>query len=437
MTGNKAVRYHEIDLLKGLGCALMLVGHAVRVKMDPPGGIDKVLLHIMDFSGPIFFFVSGMNVMTFLERNGDKPGFKATRFYLAAAAVLFLLGYTYNINRLSPFMEIFQCVAICTAAVYLLMRLRLPTWAHFIIMGLLYALYLVFRIGVEVRPEFEQFRALREAIPLGTDISSPGIVGALRELHGQTGPMIRMLFVHFSLLPWITFFYTGALCYRSLKADASKTKYWLIFFIALFVVSPFLARKVFPYLFLATYLDLMLRGIPSYVTMTLGGAGLLYLWGRKYYRGAQNYDNKIVRWLAARGEMLGKESFMFLIVHWWVISTILLIEMFVARIAESRGMPVYQLNEWVRAILTIFGTIFAVPWFAKLRDRWSQTNRYGTKIALIMVVSIILTFMFFLPAAPLALYFSYGASFGFAFIYPTLRLRLRRRYTTSPPATGA
>lgn len=430
------VRYHEIDMLKGLACVLMLVGHAVRVKMSPPGTWDKAILHLMDFSGPIFFFVSGMNVMTFLERNRDKPGFQAGKFYVGAAAVLFLLGFTYNLNRVSPFMEIFQCVAMGTALVYLLMRTRLPTWAHFLIMALLYAVYLGFRIRLEINPSLEVFRTLRAAIPLGTDINSPGIIATLRELGQHTGPLSKLLFIHFSLLPWVVFFYTGALCYRSVKANPPKVVAWAIFFAALFITGPFLGRNLFPHLFMATYLDLMLRGIPSYVTMTLGGAGLLYLLGRKYYLGAEHYRNRVVRWSAKQLEILGKESFMFLIVHWWVISTILLGQLWYDYAAARRGWPQLELNAYARAVFTIIGTIFAVPWFARLRDRWSRTGNYGVKVGGIMGLSVVLTFILAAVSAPIGLYLSYGASFGFAFVYPHLRQKLRRRYT-QPVAKAA
>lgn len=431
MNNVKAVRYHEIDMLKGLACVLMLIGHAIRVQMGPPGTTDKIVLHIMDFSGPIFFFVSGMNVMTFLERNGAKPGFRATRFYLAAAALLFFLGFTYNLNRGSiGMMEIFQGVAMGTAFTYLLMRTKLPTWAHFVVMGVLYAVYLWFRVRLEVHADFAHFRELRAAIPLGTDIIAPGIVRAMQELGGRVGPLGRLLFVHFSLLPWVLFFYTGALCYRSLRANPARAKYWWIFFIALVAVSPFVGRKVFPQLFLATYMDLMLRGIPSYVSMTLGGAGIAYLLSRKLYRGAENYRRRTTRWVAAHLEMLGKESFMFLIVHWWVISTILG-AVLIANHALG-GETTWVLNVYVRALLVIIGTIFAVPWFAAVRDRWSRANHYGRKVAAAMIAGFILTVMVLPASAFWALYVSYVASFGFAFVYPTLRQRLRRRYTSAP-----
>ena len=92
------------------------------------------------------------------------------------------------------------------------------------------------------------------------------------------------------------------------------------------------------------------------------------------------------------------------------------------------------MNEWVRAVLVIVITLFAVPWFARLRDRWSRTSRFGTQMIVLLIVSLVLTLMF-ATVPSLALYISYGASFAFAFVYPYTRARLRKRYTrTVTPA---
>ncbi|MDP8223714.1 MAG: acyltransferase family protein [Candidatus Lernaella stagnicola] len=441
-----AVRYHEIDMLKGLACVLMLVGHAMRSRMPVPHTFDKIVLHFMDFSGPIFFFVSGMNVMTFLERNADKPGFRATRFYLAAAAVLFVLGFTYNLNRASPVMDIFQGVAVCTVVVYLLMRLRMPTFVHWLIVIGFYAVYLLtLRLPVEIAPRFAEFRELRAQVPLASDLFVSGISPALAALFAAIRPLQRWTMIHFGFLQWITFFYVGALCYRSVTRPKPRTWPWWALFGVLFVVGPFLGWGVFgrgqnllDAIFLDTFLDLMLRGIPSYVAMTLGGAGLLYLVSRRHYPGASEYQNPVLRFLADRSEMLGKESFMFLIVHWWLISTVLAVE---------HALP---LNPYLRSALVIAGTVFFVPVFARLRDRLAAKSSFATKTAVFMIAGLMLTFLSlgiigglvrgFGPSPyyiEIPLYVSYLVSFGFAFVYPTLRLKLRRRYTTALPAGEA
>jgi hypothetical protein len=438
MTTKTTERYAEIDLLKGLGCVLMLVGHSIRVKMPAPGVIDKVILHIMDFSGPMFFFASGMNVMTFLEHNEKKPGFNATRFYLWSAALLFLLGFTYNINRASlGFMDIFQGVAVATAGVYLLMRTRLSTAAHFVIILLIYGFYAQFRVRLELDRIIPGFHEMRLAIPPGADITyflrSRVLANFLRSL----GSGRSWMFINFSPFSWGVFFYVGALCYRSIVQRKHSAKPWIVFFAAIFVVAPFVYRELFApngslldAVFLASYLDLMLRGIPSYVLMTLGGAGLTYLLMRRYYRGTAAVRNRVARWFAARMEVLGKESLLFLVAHWWVLDTILLPLTAVNFVTGRAYGYTYELNIYLRAALTLTGTFFAVPFFARLRDRLSQLDHYGAMIAVFMVLTFIVSIVF-LPFSPsLGHYLTYGASFGFAFVYPYLRVKLRKRYTT-------
>ncbi len=437
------VRYHEIDFLKGAACVLMLVGHAMRSQMPAPDTLDKLVLYVMDFSGPIFFFVSGMNVMTFLERNIDKPGFRATRFYVAAAAVLFLLGFSYNLNRVSPVMDIFQGVAVCTVVVFLLMRLRLPTFVHWLIVIGMYALYLfTFRLPVEFSPHFAAFREARAQVPLDSSLFTSGIGPALSALFAAIRPLQRWTMIHFGFLQWVSFFYVGALCYRSVTKPNPRTWPWWILFTVLFVAGPFWGWRQFgagqsllDAIFLDTFLDLMLRGIPSYIATTLGGAGLLYLFLRRHYKGATKYQNRLARFVAASGEMLGKESFLFLMVHWWLISTLL------------AGEHLVSLNPYLRSALVIVGTVFFVPVFARLRNRLAAGPKFATKAAVFMVASLVLTVLSLgvvgvltrrFGLSPhyieLPLYISYGVSFGFAFIYPTLRQKLRRRYTTAPAA---
>jgi hypothetical protein len=432
-----AERYPEIDLLKGLGCALMLIGHAIRVQMPAPDTLDKLVLHVMDFSGPLFFFASGMNVMTFLERNRNKPGFRATRFYLWSAALLYVLGFTYNLNRASiGFPDIFQGVALCTAMVYVLMRRRWPTWVHFVVAFLLYFFYLQFRVRLEWGQIVPDFRALHDAIPPGADINNPILQKNMTGIMGQLASGQRWMFLNFAPFGWIAYFYFGALCYRSLRANPARARRWLLFFAGLFVAAPFVMKSVFApnqslldAVFLDSYLDLVLRNIPSYVMMTLGGAGLLYLLSRRYYRGAASFGNRVIRWAAARTELLGKESFLFLVVHWWVIDTIMIVTRMYQGAATFTGNMVYDLNVYVRAALTLAVTLFAVPALAWLRDRWSRTRWYGWQIGALMVLSLMAAGALFAAAPPIGHYLTYGGSLGFAFVYPYLRARLRQRYT--------
>nr|TFG51936.1 MAG: hypothetical protein E4H34_05705 [Hyphomicrobiales bacterium] len=365
-----------------------------------------------------------------MERNRDKPGFAANKFYLGAAALLFFLGYTYNINRASlGIMDIFQGVAMCTVVVYLLMRTRIPTWLHLVIMAAMYGVYLAFRIRLEMNLILPNFTELKASIPSGADFTHPAIMNAMKAVVGDLGFVRRFLFVHFGLFAWISYFYMGALCYRSVTARAGVAWRWAIFFLVLCVSAPFLLRDIFPRMFLDSYIDLMLRAIPSYVFLTLGGAGLAYLLSRRYYRGAINYRNRVGKWVAGRLEMLGKESLMFLVVHWWMISTVMLVVKIFNAPANFRGLPGWDLNIYFRSLIVMAGVIYLVPWLAKLRDRWSRTGSYGLKVGVVMFASIVLAVMVLFAAPPLAHYLTYGSSLGFAFLYPYLRGRLRKRYT--------
>ena len=437
MTERTTQRYAEIDLLKGLGCALMLIGHAIRLKMPAPGVADKIILHIMDFSGPMFFFASGMNVMTFIERNDKKPGFDAKRFYIWSAVVLFFLGFTYNFNRASlGFMDIFQGVAVATVGVYLLMRTRLPTWAHFILVALIYGFYAQFRVRLELDQIVPNFHEMRTAIPPGADILYFLKNAVFRTLIKSLGPGRTWMFVNFSPFSWGTFFYVGALCYRSVVQRKKSIWPWAAFFAVLFVTAPWVLHNVFApgkslldAIFLPSYLDLILRGIPSYVMMTLGGAGLTYLLMRRFYKGADATKNRAGRWLAARFELLGKESLLFLVVHWWVLDTIVMLLKIGNTFVRGAGGTAYEIDIYARAALTLVGTFITVPWFARLRDRISRTGSFGTKVAVFMVLTFFFSIVFILFSPSFAHYLTYGTSFGFAFVYPYLRGKLRRKYT--------
>lgn len=430
-----SVRYYYIDFLKGIACAMMLVGHAFRIRMGAPSYPEMAFLYLIDFCGPIFFFMSGMNIMTFLERNREKEYFNATAFYMAAAAVLFFLGQCYNINRYSfGFMDIFQCVAACTAIVYLLMRSRLPVWAHFLIMAAGYGIYLSFRIRLEMNMILPDFTALRSQIPAGADVHNEAVRALLQELNRNIGWFKRMFFIHFSILPWITFFYMGALSYKNVNENPKAAVRWGVLFALLFLSGPFVGRQVFKTLYLDSYVDLSLRGIPSYVFMTLGGAGGLWLIARKYYKGAVNVKNRFIAWIAKQLEGLGKESFMFLVVHWWVLATIMGVNMAVELISESKFGVTYEMSISLRTLLTLVGTFVAVPLFARIRNWWSTKRYFGTQMALLIIFSIIVSGLFRRIFPPLSHYLSYGASFGFAFVYPSIRLRLRKKYTILPPA---
>lgn len=380
-------RYPEIDLLKGLACALMLLGHSMRSTLVDGSQLvmfNKILWLIFDFAAPLFFLASGQNVAIFYERNINKNGFFATRFYLSSCAILFVLGFSYNLSVGSArlgLMDIFQCIAMNTAIVFLLLRAGAgPIWMTILAVAS-YAGYLIFRI-----PIAEPSKIILKSIPFWQKASM----------------------VNFAILPWISFFLLGAVLYkvRSRKGE-------LLFgvgFLAMFIGSFFDLKEAF----LPNYFHLIFRGAPGYILMTCGGSGLAFLILRHFYQGAGK------SWACKQLEFLGRESFAFLILHWFII------------IALTIVMP--KLGMHFKGMSVLVVTMLLLPLMTKLRDRWSVTPYYGAKIAIVMAVSlIVVVFSLTMRAGVIVELFSFGLSFGFAFVFPFLRGQLRKKFTETVP----
>jgi len=380
----KGERRRDIDLLKGLACAMMLVGHGFRIKLPELSHAGKVFLYIMDFSGPIFFLASGMNVITFLERNSHKTNFKMVQFYLLSAASLFFLGFAYNLNRFSlGFPDIFQCVALCTAIVFILLYLRIPSFWLIILALMASAVY--WRWRMEITPGDEAFTSM--------------------------GLIDRGLFCHFSLLPWVSFFLVGAVIYR---VGTGMWEFVLgILFAAMFVGS-FTMQPVF----FEDHFQLMFRGVPYYVIQTTGGSGLLFLLARRFYHSPGKIP--ILSQIIQRFEYVGKESLLFLVSHWFILTIIHNLDR--------------TMDPFLRAGLLLVFTFLALPFIAKARDFISNRPHY-----IAMMLSLLI-FFFMITLVPLsaenrlvAHLLSYGASFSFAFVYPSLRSRIREFSTIKAP----
>ncbi|MBZ0272780.1 heparan-alpha-glucosaminide N-acetyltransferase domain-containing protein [bacterium] len=381
-------RYHEIDLLKGLACYLMLVGHAMRAL---PAGLpslsafDKIVLYIMDFSGPMFFVASGMNVLTFVDRNRGKPGFSMTPFYLASAAVLFFLGYTYNFSVMSILFgvpDIFQGVAICTAVLFLVARFSPPAWVYLVLAGVAYAIYWPVRMNLE---------PTREAI-----LAMP-----LWE---------RQLFAHFSLFPWIVFFLIGAALYRT------RTREGEIAIGALFVAM-IAGSFLLPQAFFGDMFQLMLRGVPGYVLQTGAASGLIFLVMRHLYRGAGK--NRLLGAL----EFAGLESLLFLILHFFLIVMSLFL-------LPKSGM-------YTRAVIIVAATAVTLPLFARLRERFSKRASFVGGAMAVLLVTFVFGVVLSGRAFPVSRLFAFASAFAFAFVFPDLRAKLRARWTHIVPPKDA
>lgn len=408
-------RYHEIDLLKGLACYLMLTGHALRAA---PGGfdalsvLDKIVIYAMDFSGPLFFTASGMNVCTFFDRNHAKPGFAALRFYLGQAALLFVLGYTYSLaigSLAVGIPDIFQGVAVCTAAMYLLVALRLPAFAY---LGLLFALYAVYW---PFRAEIEALMTSLNCAPTWSSIEPSGreaVMAAARAVR-ELPLWKRQLFAHFGVFPWLSFFFVGAAVYR-VRSRVGEIAL-AVFFLAMIVASVWLPQPFF-----SSPFELFFRGLPpGYVLQTGGASGLLFLAGRHLYKGAGT--NRLWSGL----EFAGRESFLLLILHFFLITVSVVF------------LP--GLNMYARSVLIIAGTAFLLPRFARRRD--VMAARPGFEKRMLVLLAVFFAAGLFVSAAPplyvVARLFGFASAFAFAFVFGNLRTRMRSRCTLPRPAADA
>ena len=362
----------------------MLFGHALRARaagLEELAMVHKIVLYIMDFSGPMFFIASGMNVCIFWDRSRQKEGFAVTKFYLAQAAVLFFLGYTYNLSIgslifLKGAPDIFQGVAVCTAFVFLITRFRSNSVIYLLVAAGMYAVYLWVRLGIDPT------EGTLAAMPLWK----------------------RQLFAHFSLFPWVVFFLMGAALYRA----RGKWEWAMAaLFVAMIVASLFLPQAYF-----GNIHQLVFRGVPGYVLQTGGGAGLVFLFMRHVYKGAGN--SKFLSGL----EFAGVESFMFLILHYFLIVL---------------SYPVPFANMYVRGALIVVGTALLMPVFVRWRDRISQKEGFVSKALWVLGISFVISLVLSVrPAGPaffLGRFPGFCAAFAFAFAFGPIRGRLRAKFT--------
>ena len=381
------VRYHYIDLMKGIACLLMLLGHGFRVWMVYHlNDTYRVLMYLCDFSGPMFFFASGMNIHTFIDRNQHKLNFRMDRFYVMSALVLFFLSNVYSFSVKAPGLpNIFHAVAMSTVFVYFLIRKKVPNSVIFAIAVALYMVYLPWRMGIT--PNYE----------------------TIENYAGR--PFAILLLINFSFLPWVCFFITGAVAF---KATTKLSTGILIGIFSLMFASSFLFPKIVTF---DTTTQLLFRGVPTYMLQTVGFSGLFYFFLRKVYHGAKN--NRMLQTL----EFWGKESFLFLIVHFFFLFLLPFPLVWLYGYYEN-------VNGWLFTVLLFVFTLFSMPLTMRLRDRLAQKKRFIT-ISVITIIFVWFSTAYFysIPKiALLAIFWSYIGSFAFAFSYPSIRKYLRKRY---------
>ncbi|NLH50526.1 MAG: hypothetical protein GX444_18280 [Myxococcales bacterium] len=429
MTPRADDRIGYIDLLKGLACLIILYVHAVTPRVDLMKLPDLAVFTLLFFSAGLFFFASGMNIVNFLNRHRDDPPRQVGRFFLAAAAMLFGLSICYSVNHSSLRLpQIFQGIALCTAVTFLLLRTRLPNWALILVALALYALWLPYWVRVE--PLVAPLRSLsfNEEVRL-----------FLPWANGR-GPFERFFLLHFSLLPWVSYTLAGAATYRSIRQNPAAADRWWLFY-ALLPLVGLLSYLFLPWrqpLFLRSYPDMILRNYPLPFFVWLGLTGLALLTAARWYAGGEEIRSAIGRRLVGYLEFLGRESFLFLVWHWFVLTVL---SLFLAVLLRNPGYAASRWSIYFPWFVTTVVVVATMPWAQRLGDRWRRHRHFVLEASLVLalgttpgLISFALRGTVRLPA----IFSSFAACLAFAYLYPVLREKLRRRLRQSvdrqPPA---
>lgn len=417
-----APRVYAIDLLKGIACLTILYAHATAPSLERLSLVEQVLFSSIFVAAPLFFFVSGMNVVTFLAKYEGRAGFRLNTFYLAAAALLFVLSFCYSVNRGSLRMpQIFQGIAMTIAATYILLRLRIPNWALAAISVGVFALWAPF--WEAQLPLLEQMRqyGFRES------------VDPTNEWLAAIRPGARYLFVHFSLLPWVGYTLAGAATYRSLRDRPTGAKWWLLFYLAMLAVSVvtlLVPRWQAQPLLVNRYPEMLVRCSPFFYFQWMGLSGLIGLAMLRWYHGADRFTGAARR-ATALLEYLGQQSFLFLIWHWAFLSVLLI---FGGALEKAPHLGQVHALVYLPWLLGTVGVIWTIRWADRLGQRWRQRPRFVWEAAAVLVLctapGIIGFFAKGFVPFPRML-FSFGGCLAFAYLYPELRLRLRRALTAA------
>jgi len=411
-------RIAYIDVAKGLACCMMLIGHALSPNLLHMGIPGWLLVSIVTVAAPMFFFASGMNVVTFNDAYSQKPGFQVAKFYLAAAAVLYVLSYTYTINRLGFGMwQIFQCIAVSTGLTLLLVRWKLPTWAMLMVFFAGYMIW--FRFWNMINIDLAIIRAVSEDRQIFAE--SVKFIQSLP-------PLMRYTFAHFSLLPWVCFVIIGATTYRSIRTDPGKRDRWAIFYGALLILG-LSSRRIWPSqpVWLNNIMDLFFRNFPLYFFGHLGLAGLFIIALDVWYAGAEAARNKLVKRALGLIEFCGRESFVFLIWHWLALTVVQMLYMPLAAGSVLGEAPWKHHMIYVIALpLTLLTMRFAV----RLGELWRATASFNLSAGLVLVLGTLLSLAFgAMKMGVLMMLVSFAPCLAFAYSYPKIRFWLRKRYS--------
>lgn len=390
----------DLDWIKGIACVFMLLLHAVvGIGVPSQHWLWTLQFEVIHQFYAWFFIASGMNVMRSAMRD-MQPGRnwrRTTGSYLAVTLALFIVGTLYSMNRRTlGHMDLFQGVAACTAVSYLIVRRRWPSWALLVISVLLF--------GTTIDYAYRYYGYL--SLPVIHEIVD------IETLGWPLGE--RFLFVHFSLLPWISWFLIGAVLFR-----LAGTKYekwlWLMFF--LFLAFSFL----FPWYVPRNRVDFFFRAKVDFLFWSSGVAGISILIARRRYRGRWGINRRI--------EFIGRESLMIFILQWFIVDLIGV----PVRVADAR-LP---LSLWkvfpLLQLITVFGTFFLTRFFAERRDRTIGQPGYLWLWGLLSLGFGIPTLVLYRQAPGLSWLLSFPMILGLGMVFPAVRLIIRRALTPKKP----
>ncbi|NLH47134.1 MAG: hypothetical protein GX444_00875 [Myxococcales bacterium] len=422
-------RQSYIDMLKGLSCQMLIYGHTITMHFGDANRAERIAFTLINLAPGLFFFASGMNVVNFYDAHGQQKNFRATPFYLLSALALFVLSIAYSINRDNLYlMQIFQGVAMTTAFTYVLVRLRLPKWALAVVGIALYAFWL--SRWQMMSGDLARMRGLDPSIIY--DMLDPWIK--------SLPPAIRVLYLHFAFLPWVTFVILGAVWMRSRQQRPDRWPLWIILSV-LSIFCGFVTLRMPRWrqpLLLDNVADMLYRNVPFHFLVWLGLIGLFMLAAEFHYAGAGSLRSRPLRWLGGYLELCGRESLTFFVWHWIVLIFVHAPFYYLLVVGGIRfaGLAIHA--TWIGTILV---NMLVFPYVVRLGQRWRRRRFFTAQALMVWFFGTVLGyFALQLPRAqtfsPLAIWFSFPACLAFAFLYPRVREKLRGRFTDTP-ATGA
>jgi len=430
----QAERIGYIDFLKGAACIIMLISHTMRMDIGDLSLPSKLWLMFHPPFAQLFFFASGMNIILFIERYQNRTDFKMDRYYLVSAAVLFFMGYTYSFARMSLITwQIFQGIAATTAMTYVLVRTRLSTLAHVLLAIFLYLIYLRFRIDIE--PVLGWYRA---TLPTGPSGIHPEVLESLR-VTTQIGGLQRALYTNFSLLPWVSYVLLGAVAFRDVREHPEHQRTWGIGFtvclILGFVFAFWPKGSVFGNWYTDQAIDALYRHIPHHVLTAIGACGLVWLACHRWYPNVHKVKNKLGKLVLGYTEFMGVASFIFFIFHWVILLGFHAIWMKL----HEMGYVAQSMNIHLRWFLACVIVLPLMIPAVKVGQLWGKRKHFVGEAVALMVVSIVVSLWLMARAMRLgtgsiqpAIFAAYGSCFSYAYLYPYIRGRLKKRYTIRP-----